>query len=65
MNTLRGLQGRMGPPNDVPAEVVKAFNYTNYELVNKKVPPFCGSRNDGWWEPAGTRKWLSVYLGMG
>ena len=51
------------------AEVVKAFNYTNYELVNKKAPyPFWKvPEMDGWVGfPRGVpRKWWSVYLGMG
>lgn len=42
MNTVGGFKGIWGPPACLcscsAAEVVKAFNYTNYELVNKKVP---------------------------
>lgn len=45
------------------AEVVKAFNYTNYELVNKKAPyPFWKvPEMDGWVGfPRGVpRKWLA------
>ena len=48
------------------AEVVKAFNYTNYELVNKKAPPYPFLKRfremDGWWP--GTTPWVSPEMGV-